>query len=99
KLDGADRAVLAALARLLARPLRRCRLVTPARCCAGTGGWPAGGGPIPGPAAGREWIRGSRCLVGPMARDNPGWGYRPIHGELPGLGIGAGAGPPSVVVP
>jgi putative transposase len=43
------------------------------------------------PAAGREWIGGSRCLVGQLARDNPGWGYRPVHGELPGLGIGAGA--------
>jgi hypothetical protein len=48
----------------------------------------AGGGPIPVPAAGREWIGGSRCLVGQLARDNPGWGYRPVHGELPGLGIG-----------
>jgi hypothetical protein len=45
----------------------------------------------PVPAAGREWIGGSRCLVGQLARDNPGWGYRPVHGELPGLGIGAGA--------
>jgi putative transposase len=38
KLDWAGRAVLAALARLLPRPLRMSRLVTRTRWCAGTGG-------------------------------------------------------------
>jgi putative transposase len=38
KLDWAGRAVLAALARLLAGPLRMSRLVRPTRCCAGTVG-------------------------------------------------------------
>lgn len=45
----------------------------------------------------RRWTYGSRPgrpavavvirrLVGEMARDDPGWGYRRIHGELVGLG-------------
>jgi hypothetical protein len=46
RLERADRAVLAALARLLPRPLRMCRLVRRTRCWPGAGGWSAGAGPV-----------------------------------------------------
>ncbi len=55
KLDWADRAVLAALTRLLPGPLRMSRLVTPGTLeHPGTGGWSAGGGPTRTRAEGRQ---------------------------------------------
>src|SRR3984957_12954196 len=89
RLSWADRAVLAALARLLpGSQLRRLRLIVSPRTVLRWHAdlvrrhwtFPRGG---PGrPKTGRS----VRALVLEMARDNPSWGYRRVHGELLGLG-------------
>ena len=89
RLSWADRAVLAALARLLpSAQLRQLRLIISPRTLLR---WHAH-------LVRQRWTylrrapgrprtaQAIRVLVLEMARDNPGWGYRRIHGELTGLG-------------
>ncbi len=94
RLDWADRAVLAVLARLLPRPLRMGRLVSPdtllrwhRRLVRWRWTYPRKGGRPPVDAK-------LAVLIEQMARENPGWGYKRIYapsGTSPGRSGPAGS--------
>jgi len=91
RLDWTDRAVMAALSGLLPKSLRMSRLVTPdtllrwhRRMVRWHWTYPHRGGRPPVDAR-------IAVLIEQMAKDNPGWGYKRIQGELLGLGIRVGA--------
>jgi putative transposase len=82
-----DRAFITALARLLPTQLRQLRLVSPRTLLRWHAQLVARRWTYPRRQPGRPSIAQSvRALILRIARENPTWGYRRIHGELIGLG-------------
>jgi putative transposase len=87
KMSWLDRALLSALSRLLPPPLRRIRLVSPRTLLRWHQQLVAHRWTYPHRRPGRPPTAPPiQALVLRMARENPRWGYRRIHGELIGLG-------------
>jgi hypothetical protein len=81
-----DRVVLAAASRVLPRERWSCLGVTPTTLRR----WHREllhGRPRQRRRVGRRFLSSLRALIARLARENPGWGYMRIQGELKGLGI------------
>jgi putative transposase len=92
RMSWADRALIAALARLLPARRRLGLIVTPSTLLRWhrqllTRRWTT-----PPVRPGRPAVpAGVRALILRLATENPTWGYRRVHGELAGLGYRIGA--------
>ena len=92
RLSWADRALIAALTRLLPVRRRLGLLVTPATILRWHRQLIARRWTTQPARPGRPAIpAGLRALIVRLAAENPTWGYRRIHGELAGLGYRIGA--------
>ena len=87
-LEPADRALLAGLARLLTRPRRGRFFVQPATLLRWHRDLVAKRWTYAHGRPGRPTIpKGTTAVVLRLAKENPTWGYRRIHGELATMGI------------
>jgi putative transposase len=92
RISWTDRAVLAALARLLPACRRRGLLITPSTILRWHRHLDRRRWTTRHTRPGRPAIpAGLRSLIIRLATENPTWGYRRVHGELAGLGYRTGA--------